>query len=266
MFIFRKLFKDLLEHKDLIYYLTRSNLKANTARTYMGFLWWILDPILYMAVFYLLVQVILQRGGEHYAVFLFVALIPLKWTISCLVDSTTAISSKSSIIQQIYVPKIVFVTVRLMINTFKFCIGSVMLFLFLWVYGIPVTLYFNYYLPIAAVHALFLLGCMLILAHVGVYLKDIKNMMQYIARMLFYLSPVLYTIEDVLRRTGSETLVRFLYLNPLTSLIESYRNVLLLHQPPLWIYLAVISCISALLLYIGLKILYKYENQYAKVI
>ncbi|WP_078429735.1 ABC transporter permease [Alkalihalobacterium alkalinitrilicum] len=258
--ILKKMVNDVKNHKDLIRYLTISDFKTNTARTYFGFLWWILDPILYMLIFYLLVQVILQRGGPDYSVFLFVALIPLKWTIACLVDATNAITSKARIIQQVYVPKIVFIVVRLAVNTSKFLISSVVLFTFLWVYGIDFTINMFYFFIIIIVHTLFLLGSMIILAHMGVYFKDIKNMMQYVARTLFYISPVMFSITDV-----PERLAQYLYINPLTSLIVSYRNSLLYAIQPEWGSLLILFLVSIVLLLIGLGILFKYEKHYAKV-
>lgn len=252
---------NIKDNRDLIGHLIFFDLKSNVARTYFGFLWWVLDPIFYMLVFYFLVQVVLQRGGPDYSVFLFTALIPLKWTISSLVDSTNVISSKAAILNQIYVPKFIFVIVRLGINTTKFLVGLVVLFLFIWVYGIDLS--FNvFYLPfILIVHALFLLGAMMILAHIGVYLRDVKNMMQYVARMLFYVSPVMFSMDSV-----ADKLAKWLYLNPLTILFESYRSVLLYQETPLWSGLGYLLIVSVILVVIGIVIMEKYDKKYIKVI
>ncbi|MFV8826370.1 ABC transporter permease [Alkalihalobacterium sp. APHAB7] len=254
-------YNDIKDHKDLIKYFVLADLKATNARTYLGFLWWIIDPILYMALFYLLVQVILQRGGEGYAVFLFTALIPLKWTTSCLVDGAGAITSKKGIIERVFVPKIVFIIIRLAVNSIKFFIGLIAMFIFLLVYGVDFSVNVLFVLLIIFIHSIFLLGSMIILAHLGVFIRDVKNMMQYIARTLFYLSPVMYDISRV-----PDTLAPFLYINPLTSLITSYRNVLLYQQPPEWGALLILLGVSVALLLYALRVLNKYENHYSKVI
>lgn len=252
--------RDVYKHKDLIYHLTLSDFKSNAARTYMGFLWWVLDPILYMGIFYLLVQVILQRGGPDYSVYLFTGLIPLKWATACLVDSTNAIASNSRIIQQVYVPKIVFITVRLLVNTFKFLVSVLVLLLFLYFYGIELSANV-FYLPfVILINGIFLLGIMPFLAHVGVFIKDVKNLMQYVSRILLYLSPVMFHLDKV-----PENLRSWLYLNPLTSLLSSYRNVLLYQKAPEWIPLIILLIISVLILLLGLKLIMKNEKEYAKV-
>ncbi|TXC90948.1 ABC transporter permease [Metabacillus litoralis] len=260
MNVLKKFLTEMIENKDLIRYLTVFDLKSKVARTYLGILWWVLDPLLYMAIFYLLVHVILGRGGPDYPIILFTALIPLKWTTACLVDATTAISGKGRIIKQIYVPKVIFVMIRLLVNTFKFGISAVVLILFLLLYGVPFQMTMLYFPIIVIVHALVLLPVMVMFAHLGIYFKDIKNFMQYVARMLLYLSPVLFTLDSVPKK-----FVSIFYLNPMTTFIESYRNVLIYGTEPMWGALGVIILVSFVILYFALRLLYKYENEYAKV-
>ncbi len=260
MNVLKKFLTELLSNKDLIRYLTVFDLKSKVARTYLGILWWVLDPLLYMAIFYLLIHVILGRGGPDYPIILFTALIPLKWTTACLVDATTAISGKGRIIKQIYVPKIVFVVIRLLVNTFKFGISAVVLVLFLYFYGVPLHASMVYFPIVVLVHALVLLPVMVMFAHLGIYFKDIRNFMQYVARMLLYLSPVLFTIDSV-----PDKFVEIFYLNPMTTFIESYRNVLIYGTEPMWGPLGVIVLVAFVILFFALRLLFKYENEYAKV-
>ncbi len=257
----KKLLNDWRNNKDLLYHLTVSELKSNTARTYLGTLWWIVDPILYMAIYYFLVGIVLDRGGDDYAVYLFTGLIPLKWATACMVDATTAISSKARILQQVYVPKLTFILVRLGVNTFKFLVSSVIMVLFLYFSGVELTVNALNFFILIVLNLLLLLPIMIIMAHIGVYLKDIKNMMQYISRTLLYLSPVLFRMESV-----PENIRGLLYLNPFTDFLVSYRSIFLYKGQPLWDNLFIILAISLVLLFIGLRILNKYDKQYAKVI
>ncbi|MBN8193760.1 ABC transporter permease [Bacillus sp. NTK074B] len=260
MGVYKKFYHEVKDNFDLIRYLTVFDLKTNVSRTYLGFLWWILDPLLYMSIFYILVHVILGRGGPDYPIILFTALIPLKWTTSCLVDGTSSISGKGRIIKQIYVPKIVFIIVRLLVNTVKFSISSVVLVLFLYFYGVEVGITYLYFPLIILVQAFVIFPFMILFAHLGIYIKDVKNMMQYIARILMYISPVLFTLDTVPKH-----LVDYFYINPLTTFIESYRNILIHGDAPLWTPMFLIVVFSVILLNVSLHLLFKYENQYAKV-
>lgn len=253
--------KAIKNNKDLIYHLTASDFKANTSRTYFGFLWWILDPIFYMAIFYLLVVVILERGGPNYPIIIFTGLIPLKFVTASLVDGTNAISSKGNILQQVYVPKIIFIIVRLLVNCIKYMISVVVLFLFLAIFGIDYTWNILYFPLIFVVNAFCLLGVMIFLAHLGVFIKDVKNMMQYVSRVLLYLSPVLFELSDV-----PKSLLPLLYLNPFTTFLESYRDILIYGRPPEFLPLFILTIVSVFILYLGLRLLNKNEKEYAKVI
>jgi ABC-type polysaccharide/polyol phosphate export permease len=253
--------KNVIHYRDLIGHLVFFDLKSNVARTYFGIIWWIIDPILYMLVFYFLIEIILHRGGPNYSAFLFTALIPLKWTMSSLVDSTSTITSKVSILNQIYVPKYIFVITSLGINTVKFSIGLVLLLLFLWFYGINFSMYILYLPLIIVIHGLFIFGTMLIFAHMGIYFNDLKNMMQYFTRMLYYLSPVLFSMDSLPKK-----LSMLLYLNPLTTLFESYRNIFMYNEPPQFIGLFCLLIIAVIMIIVGISIMEKYDKRYIKVI
>ncbi|WP_203289067.1 ABC transporter permease [Metabacillus sp. cB07] len=254
-------FKAIKSNKDLIYHLTASDFKANNSRTYFGFLWWILDPIFYMAIFYLLVVVILDRGTPNYPIIIFTGLIPLKFVTAALVDGTNSISSKGNILQQVYVPKIIFVVVRLLVNCIKFLISAVVLILFLVIFGTEFSWYVLLFPLIFIINAFCLLGVMIFLAHLGVFIRDVKNMMQYISRVLLYLSPVLFEMSTV-----PDKLVPLLYLNPFTTILESYRDVLIYGRAPEWIPLLILTVVSLVILYFGIRLLNKNEKEYAKVI
>src|SRR5690606_5840873 len=108
---------------------------------------------------------------------------------------------------------------------------------------------------------IFLLAISTVVAHLGVYFRDIRNLMQYICRALYYLSPVMFALDSI-----PENLQKWMYINPLTVFITSYRNVLLYQQHSVWVGLIIILLISLIVLYIGLKLLFKYDKEYAKVI
>jgi lipopolysaccharide transport system permease protein len=60
---------------DLVRYRAYVDLKSESARSYLGMLWWILDPLMYLAIYYLVFGVVLQRGGEGFVGFLLCGLV-----------------------------------------------------------------------------------------------------------------------------------------------------------------------------------------------
>src|SRR5699024_1467997 len=101
--------KEMLSRKDLLYYLVRSGLKAEHRNSYLGYLWWLLDPLLNVLVFYFLIVVILDRGDtENFPLFLVIGLIVWRCISTTLNSSSGSIMRYSSIVSQVYLPKSLF--------------------------------------------------------------------------------------------------------------------------------------------------------------
>jgi hypothetical protein len=95
----------MVRHFDLRWYKTL----AEVARTYAGFLWWVLDPILFMVIFYLVFCVLLERGGEHFVQFLLIGLVAWCWFHSTLTHGCNALPAGSGLIRRVYLPKVLLV-------------------------------------------------------------------------------------------------------------------------------------------------------------
>ncbi|MEE8117916.1 MAG: ABC transporter permease, partial [Gammaproteobacteria bacterium] len=125
----------LSNYLELIWYRSIAELKAEVARAYLGFIWWFLEPVLLMAVFYFIFATGLRGRGAEYAPFLRCGLVAFKWCTSSVNRASQWERGNLGIIQQVYVPKIVFMLTGLLNNFFKFIIILFMLGLFLSVYG-----------------------------------------------------------------------------------------------------------------------------------
>ena len=69
----------------------------------------------------------------------------------------------------------------------------------------------------------------MIVAVVGTYLSDLRNIIQFLIRLGFYLSPILYSVED---RVPERLATLYLVGNPFAGLLESYKNVVIRGAPP----------------------------------
>ncbi|WP_419632453.1 ABC transporter permease, partial [Thiolapillus sp.] len=122
---------------QLILYKTRADLKMEAARGYMGMLWWVLEPVLYMGAFYIIFAVALQRGGENFVPWLLTGLVVWKWFDTTVRMSLNVITAGKGLMSQVYLPKVFFPAVVILKNSVKFLVTLVLLLLFLLVYGMP---------------------------------------------------------------------------------------------------------------------------------
>ena len=254
--------RDIAQRRRLIRYLVGADLKRTHADTIFGQLWWIFDPLLQMAVYVVLVQVIFQHKIEDYPLFLFAAILPWKWFATTINDATMSVVNRQTLIRQIQFPKVVLPTAAVVAGTVSFAIGLIalaMVYVFfldrlsLWVLLIPV---------IAAVQLVFTLALSLALSAMIAFYRDVQNVMRHIVRLWFYLSPGLWTIHDIHNPVARVVLS----LNPFTPLFESYRAVTWGTTAPDWGGLLYVLLVSCLLLAFGLALFKRVEPAFARIL
>src|SRR5690554_4233472 len=130
--------QEMLKRKDLLIYLVKSGLKAEHRNSYLGYFWWLLDPLLNVAIYYSLMGVLLGRADrvENFAVFLVIGLVGWRWMNTSINSSAKAILKYSSIINQVYLPKSIFPIATTLTQTFNFVIGLVVVAIFLMIFGV----------------------------------------------------------------------------------------------------------------------------------
>ncbi|NLJ19267.1 ABC transporter permease [Globicatella sulfidifaciens] len=233
----KKYIKEMLKRKDLIGYLVLSGQKANNRDSYLGYFWWLLDPLLNVLIFYFLRVVILKATGEDLAVFLAIGLVVWKWMSSTINSSSKSITRHSSIINQVYLPKAIFPIATTLSQMFNFAFGLIVIAIFLAIFGVIPGWQVIFLPVIILVQLIFLLAVSLFIGYISVFIRDIDNLTKHIVRLLFYASPVIW---EGGRLAGSkyEFVVR---LNPFAFIIDAYRDVLMYGQTPSFLKLGTVA-------------------------
>ena len=223
--------------------MVRADVKKRGVNTVLGNVWWVLDPLITMLIYVLVMTVIFQRSTPDFPLFLLSAMVPFKWFTATVGSSTSAVTGKQSLITQILFPKIILpVTLSLsQIVSFLFGLG-VQLFVWFFAYHDHVTWQVVRIPLIAVVQFTFVLGWTFILSAVTVFYRDVGIVIGHFMRLLFWISPILWSFMEVAGRgarlqAGLEGIERsfglptgilfgFISLNPISQLIESYRKVI----------------------------------------
>ena len=251
----REYMNELIKRKDLLFYLVQSGLKAENRNSYLGYFWWLLDPLLNVVVYYFLVSFILGRGGENFAVFLVIGLVSWRWMSTTVNTSSKSILKYSSIINQVYMPKSIFPLAFTLTQFANFGFGIIVIIVFLAVTG-TVPGWQIVFLPmIILIQLLFLTMLSLFLAYFTVFVRDMDHLLTHVTRILFYSSPIIWEGG----RLGPE-LQWIVQINPIAILINSQRNVLMYQEMPQFIGLGIIGLVSVIGIYGFLK--YYSRNEY----
>ncbi|QKY71720.1 ABC transporter permease [Lentibacillus sp. CBA3610] len=252
--------QEILRRKDLLFYLVKSGLKAEHRNSYLGYFWWLLDPLLNVLVYYFLVVIILGRGDDvpNYPLFLVIGLVVWRWISSAVNSSAKSILRYSSIINQVYLPKSIFPLSFTISQMFNFLFGLIVIAIFLAIFGVMPEWHIVYLPLLILITMLFLMAVGFVLAYVTVFVRDIDNILTYVTRIFFYASPIIW----VGGRLPPEYSF-FVDINPIAIIVTAYRDILMNHQTPDFISLGIITVISIV---VGAITLYHYSKNEHKII
>lgn len=260
--------RDIWSRRRLAGYLVQAELKKKGADKVLGNVWWVLDPLLQMSVYVVLITVIGANTKPDYPLFIFAAILPWKWFASSIADGNTAVVSRERLIKQLHFPKLILPVSTTLGEIVSFAFGLIPLVALL------VLFYLHRFSPlivlipvIAAVQFLFTIALVIAFSAINVFYRDIGNVTRHALRLWFYLSPALFSAEDIARLGASQPIIaRILEVNPFVPLFESYRNVIYYGQPPVWGGLAIVAGGSLLLLALSIYFFKRVEPSFAKVL
>jgi lipopolysaccharide transport system permease protein len=250
----------LIRYIELILYKTYADLKAETKRTYLGFLWWIFEPVLYMTVFYIFFGLLLGHSTDDFVPFLLIGLTIWQWFKSCLSHGSETILGGQGLMQQVHLPKIIFPIILILKDTVKFFFIFVLLLAFLWFYGFNIGLSYLALPLLLMIQLLFTTALTFFLAAIVPFLPDLRFVVENVLLAVFFMSGIVIKADTI-----PEAYRSYYYLNPMVNLIEDYRNILMFNQWPHGFTLLFIGFISLIGIWLSIRLIAYFEYLYPKI-
>ncbi|HZL32419.1 MAG TPA: ABC transporter permease [Verrucomicrobiae bacterium] len=258
--------REIWSRRQLARYLVHADMIKHGANTVLGNIWWILDPLLQMAIYVIFVSVILKRGGPDYPLFVFAAILPWKWFSTSINDAILSVTSRESIIKQVKFPTIVLPVAATVSGVVSFVFGLIPLFgMMIAFYADRITPYLVLIPVVAFVQFFFTLSLCIVCASINVFFRDLGNLARHFIRLWFYLSPALYGGSEI-DPNKYGVIAQIYKLNPWVPLFESYHNVIYNGTFPDWAGLGALLVVSFGLIAIATLIFKRLEPAFAKVI
>lgn len=259
----KRFIKDLRRYFKYALFQAKQDLKTEVANSYLNWLWWVLDPLCYMLIYTFVSVVVFKTTEPYFPVFVFLGLTYWEFFNRMILQSVKIVSNNKAIVTKVYVPKYILILNRIFVNGFKMLISFLLVFVMMLFYQVPLNYNFVWIIPITINFVLITFGISTIILHFGVFVEDLKHIMEIGLKFLFYFTGIFYAIERAVPKPYSYIL---LHANPVAYHIYALRNVVLYGGgiEIKWVFMwFVIGIISALL---GIRCIYKYENTYVKVI
>jgi ABC-2 type transport system permease protein len=231
--------------------------------SFLGFSWNFLIPLFQLLVFWILFGAILGMGttGDYpFAVFLFTGLLPWNFFANSITGGTASITSSSNLVKKIYFPLQILPQSKVLAELVAFLLSLIVLAVVLVVFGVGFS-WHVVFLPMTILVELILISGLVYMCACGnVFYRDVTHIVGIIVMALFYLTPVLYSLEAVASSSSwATTLVK---LNPMTGIITTYQNVLLEHRMPDWFWFGYSTVAALVLFVIGFGVFNRYKFRF----
>lgn len=223
-----KIIKEIIDYREMIFSLIRRDLRGRYKGSVLGFMWTFINPLLQLCVYTIVFSIIMRMDIDKYYLFLFVALIPWMFFNTCLGGGTRVIFSQEDMVKKIYFPREVLPIAFATSQFINMALSFLVIFAVVFISGMGISLRALLYLPIVMIIEYVLaLGVTMFGAAATVYVRDLEQIFNIVGMAWMYMTPVLYSVDMV-----PEELRKIYYLNPMTSIVVAYRDILYYKQPP----------------------------------
>lgn len=253
------LFKNLYNYRELLKSNIKKEIRGKYKGSFLGVLWSFINPLLQVAVYAIVFPYIMRIQQDHYLQYLIIGIIPWTFFTTVINQGMITVRMNAGIIKKVYFPREILPISVALSGLVNFFISCIIIVLFCIFGGLSISWHIVL-LPIAAIiQFFFTLGLVFAFSAINIYIKDVEYIVQFVINMLFYGTPILYSVE-----LFPEKLRWLLYANPLTEMIEFYRDIFMYHQLPGIKSILYLVGITIIILFIGLAIFRKLEKGFAE--
>ena len=264
--------RTVFTYRGLLVNLTRTELRIKYKNSVLGFLWSLLNPVLYLVVFSLVFQEILRAQIPRFAIFLLSGLLVWNFFSASLIGGAGSIIGNAPIVQKVWFPREVLPLASVGAAMVHFLLQALVLTGALLLFRHEPDWAALALLPLALL-ALTLLAAAaaLALSVLNVHYRDTQHLLELVLMAWFWLTPIVYNHQLIADRLGTNDWVAM--LNPITSVVLVFQRAL--HNPPpgyipdisLWLYArntALLTVAAFLLLAGSLRLFGRLEGDLAE--
>jgi len=260
----------MLHYRFLFEQLVRRELRARYKGSALGLLWYLVNPLLLMAVYGLIFGVFIKSAttSEHdYLLFLFVGLIVWLFFSQALLAAATALTEQASLVSRVRFPRLAIPASVVTVQMITFC---ALLLLVLpvaagvrGILGAPLLLL----VPLVACLYAFVLGVCLVASILHAYFRDVHPILSALLLPWFFLTPIYFVPEKAPGVAGSSVARTFLeWVNPIAPFIRALRAVVYGGVWPSAGELAYVAIAAVLALAAGQALFRRLEGELAVVL
>lgn len=261
--------KELWQHRELLWFLTWRDVKVRYKQTVLGALWAILQPFLKMVVLTFVFHGIAKVPSEEaypYAIFLYAAMLPWQFFASSVRRSSESIVASANLIGKVYFPRLIIPLASVGAVLVDFALSFVVLAGIMIYYGMAPSAAALMVVPLTVATVFVAVGIGTFFSALNVAYRDFRYVVPFLVEIWFFLTPVVWSLRIVPERLQRLVGLQVMALNPMCGVVEAFRSALLPDRAVDWPALGVSLAVAACLFVVGLYFFRRIERQFADII
>lgn len=255
--------KEIWNYRELLYFLTKRDIKVRYKQTVLGGLWAIIQPFFTMVVFTLFFGRLAKvpSDGMPYPIFVYAGLLPWTYFANAVAASGNSLVGSANLITKVYFPRLIVPASAALAGLLDLFIAMSILSVLMIYYQFMPGLSFFLFPFLVGLTFLCAVGVGLWLSALNVQYRDIRYVIPFIIQLWLFASPVIYPVSMA---KGKYYLL--LVFNPMSGIIKAYRACIMGHQPIDWPLLILSATITVAIFISGLFYFRRMERVFADVV
>lgn len=256
-------FKEIWKYRELLYFLTKRDIKVRYKQTVLGGLWAIIQPFFTMIVFTFFFGRLakMPSDGMPYPIFVYSALLPWTYFSNAVSTSGNSLVGSANLITKIYFPRLIVPISAAMGGLLDFFIAMFILAGLIIHYQVILGFSILLFPVLVLLTFLCAVGVGLWLSALNVQYRDIRYVIPFLIQIWMFVSPVIYPTS-----LAKGNYIWFLLINPMSGVIKAYRACIMNHQPIDWGFLGLSTALILFILFSGLFYFRRMERVFADVV
>lgn len=254
--------KELWDYRELLFTNTKKSIRGKYKASVLGVLWSFINPLLQILVYAIVFPYLMRGSIDNYLVYLVTGIIPWTFFTNVINDCVGCVKNNSGLIKKVYFPRIILPLSAALSGLFNFFVSCIIIVVFCLLWGVGISWHIVFLPLIALIETILALGIGLVMGACDAYVQDLEYITGFILQMAFYGTPIIYTLETF--SNAKSILVTLVRLNPVTTIMKSYRDIFLYHVMPDFSALGIVAIVSLLILVIGIIVFKKLEKGFAE--
>ncbi|MCB1706602.1 MAG: ABC transporter permease [Halioglobus sp.] len=227
-----------LQYLRLADTMARMALRADASRYFLGYIWWVLEPFLWVGVFYLVFVVLLGSREPNFLMFLATGKLAFVWFSKTLSQASNSIVSGKGLVGKISVPMSLFPMAVVQEGLYRQAAVFVMLAALVVGDGYAITATWWYLAPLLLVYYILILACSFLGACLVCIARDFAQLISLGVMFLLFMSGIFWDVRTLGDPHKTELVMN---LNPLAFILDAFRQIMMYNTPPDMVHLAAIG-------------------------